>query len=108
MNKKTTPEAQPEKSWPDAKTAKHGNKMVEVRNRFWTDKIAFEDGMIIPKHCWDNGVVLMDSNKDHGISPENPRPFNSILELPATLAKVLEEHGVKLHPNNKLRKILFP
>ncbi len=108
MSKATTPKIQPESSWPEAKTAKHGNKMIEIRIRFWTDEIAFDDDMIIPKHCWDNGVVLMDTNKDHGISSENPRPFGSILELPAVLAKVLQEHGVKLHPNTKLRKILHP
>lgn len=64
--------------------------------------------MIVPKHCWDHGVVLMDSNKDHGISPASPKPFNSILEMPSVLAKVLAEHGVKLHPGNKLSKILHP
>jgi len=78
--------------------------MIEVRIRFWTDKIATQPGHVVPKHAWDNGVVLMDSNQDHGISPGNPKPFKSLMDLTSVLEKVLIEHGVKLHPGDRLSK----
>ena len=36
----------------EALAAKHGQKMLEVRVRFWTDDIAGKKGEIIPKHTW--------------------------------------------------------
>src|SRR6185436_21013835 len=74
---------------PYAHTAKHGEKMIEVRIRFWTDGIAEQKDTIIPKHAWDHGVVVMDINKSHGIAPKSPQPFNSLLDLQNALAKVL-------------------
>ena len=91
---------------PAARTAKHGDKMIEVRIRFWTDGIAEQKDTIIPKHAWDSGVVVMDSNKSHGIAPESPQPFNSILDLQSAIAKVLTEHGVTLRAHRKLRKLI--
>ena len=35
---------------PEAREAKYGGKMIEVKIRFWTDGIA-EAGKIIPKHA---------------------------------------------------------
>ena len=36
----------------EARAAKHGQKMLEARVRFWTDDIAGKKGEIIPKHAW--------------------------------------------------------
>jgi hypothetical protein len=88
----------------EARAAEHGNKMIEVRVRFWTDGIA-PKGSIFPKHAWDSGVVTMDGNKSHGIVPKSPAPFNSILELQAILAKVLVAHDVTLRPHRKSKKL---
>ncbi|HEX4146208.1 MAG TPA: hypothetical protein VHY91_22090 [Pirellulales bacterium] len=88
--------------------AKHGEKMIEVRVRFWTDSIAPEKGALIPKHAWDTGTVDMPKNESHGITAGDTRPFNSILELQAVIADVLAEHGVVLHANQRLRKIIQP
>ena len=96
----------PDNTTPAARAVKHGEKMIEVRIRFWTDGIAEQKDTVIPKHAWDSGVVVMDSNKSHGIAPEAPQPFNSILDLQNVLAKVLTEHGVTLHANRKLRKLI--
>ena len=96
----------PDDTTPTARTAKHGDKMIEVRIRFWTDGIAEQKDTIVPKHAWDNGIVVMDSNKSHGIAPKSPQPFASILDLQAVLAKVLTEHDVTLHANRKLRKLV--
>lgn len=96
----------PKVSTPTARTAKHGEKMIEVRVRFWTDGISQQKDTVIPKHAWDSGVVVMDSNHSHGIAPASPQPFNSILDLTSVLAKVLTAHGVTLHANSKLRKLI--
>jgi hypothetical protein len=33
--------------------AKHGEKMIEVKVRFWTNDISREAGKVIPKPCVD-------------------------------------------------------
>lgn len=85
--------------------ARHGERMIEVRVRLWTNELADGQGKIRPKHAWYHGVVLMDRNASHGIAPKNPRPFNSIMQLPAIVERVLIEHGVKLHPGDRTRKL---
>ncbi len=88
-----------------AAVAKHGDKMIEVRIRFWTDGIADQEHAVEPKHAWTTGIVVMDTNKSHGITPNKPKPFNSILDLQSVLAEVLMEHGVTLHVHRKDRKL---
>ena len=88
--------------------AKHGDKMIEVRVRFFTDGIARADGKIVKKHAWDSGFVSMDRNESHGIKPASPLPFNSILQLQTVLAKVLTQHGVTLYVSPKLQKLIKP
>ena len=75
---------------------KHGEKMIEVRVRFWTDSIADEKGKLIPKHCWNKGIVYMKNNKTHGIhgSSENPILFNSRDELDSAIEKLLDREGI--------------
>jgi hypothetical protein len=86
-----------------AQEAKHGEKMIEVKIRFWTDKLA-PGGQILPKHGWTSGVVRMESNPSHGISPKNPRPFNSLLDVGSVIEQVLIEHGIVLHPSQHMKK----
>jgi len=43
----------------------------------------------------------MSPNQTHGISPQNPRPFNSLAEMAVVIERVLAEHGVKLHPTRE-------
>ena len=45
--------------------AKQGEKMIEVKLRFWTNDISPEDGKVVPKHAWTSGVVRMEKNKSH-------------------------------------------
>ena len=98
----------PTPNTPTARVAQHGDKMIEVRVRFWTDNISDQENTIIPKHAWDGGVVVMDTNKSHGITPGPPRPFNSLLDLTSALAKVLVDHGITLHTSTKTRKLIQP
>ncbi len=43
--------------------AQHGQKMIEVKVRFWTNDIATDENMVVPKHAWCSGVVRMERNK---------------------------------------------
>ena len=88
----------------EARIAKHGQKMIEVQIRFWTNDIAEKKGQIIPKHAWTAGVVKVESNKAHGIQQENPIPFHSLLDLGSVIEKALINHGVILHPGRKMKK----
>jgi hypothetical protein len=86
--------------------AQHGEKMIEVKIRFWTNNISRTKGQIVPKHAWSAGVVRMEPNKSHGIVPESPEPFHTLMDVTAVVEKVLVRHGVVLHMSRKLRKYL--
>jgi hypothetical protein len=86
--------------------AKQGEKMIEVKVRFWTNSISPEDGKVIPKHAWTSGVVRMERNRSHDIAPGNPIPFHSLLDIGAVIERVLIEHGVVLHPSRKMQKYI--
>lgn len=91
-----------------SKKAKHGEKMIEIRLRFWTNGIAEEKGNIIPKQAWTSGVVSIDRNESHGIQPTNPLPFHSLLDIGRVVEKVLITHDIILHPGNRDEKYLQP
>ena len=90
----------------EAKEAKHGQKMIEVKVRFWTNDLVEGKDRIRPKHAWTNGVVRIKRNPAHNISPLPPIPFNSLMDLPAAIEKVLIQHGIKLHLSNKQSKTI--
>ncbi|MEQ8694560.1 MAG: hypothetical protein RIC85_04475 [Gammaproteobacteria bacterium] len=84
--------------------AKQGEKMIEVKLRFWTNDIAPEPGKVLPKNAWTAGVVRIERNKSHGIDPSKPLPFHSLLDVGAVIEKVLIEHGIVLHPSRRMAK----
>lgn len=86
--------------------AKHGEKMIEVKIRFWTNDIAEGSGKILPKHAWTSGVVRMERNEAHGISPQSPVPFHTLMDLTTIVERVLIAHKIKLHPSRKLTKYI--
>lgn len=92
----------------EAREAEWGSRMIEVKVRFWTDKIADGKGKILPKHAWNAGVVRMDRNEPHEIVPGAPIPFNSFADLPAKVEQLLIEHEIKLHLSRKQRKYIAP
>jgi hypothetical protein len=63
-------------------------------------------GKIRPKHAWAAGVIRMARNESHGIEAAAPLPFNSLMELPGKLEKLLIDHGVKVHPSTRMAKYL--
>lgn len=91
---------------PRLKTTKatQGEKMIEIKVRFWTNDIARGKNKVIPKHARASGVVRMEPNPSHGISPKSPAPFHSLMDLPAVMERVLIAHGVTLHINRRMKK----
>ena len=96
----------PKKETPASHEAKHGEKMIEIKVRFWTNDISEEPDSIVPKHAWTAGVVRIQKNESHGIKPLNPLPFHSLLDLGVTIEKVLIKHGIVLHPSDKMCKYI--
>ena len=90
----------------ESREAKYGEKMIEVKVRFFTNAIAKGKGQIKPRHAWATGVVRMERNESHGIIPGYPRPFNSLMEVPAVIEKVLIQHGITLHCDKKMEKYI--
>ncbi len=88
--------------------AAQGEKMIEVKLRFWTNDIASAKGKIVPKHGWTSGVVRMERNRSHGIEPGSPKPFHSLLDVGAVIEQVLIDHGVSLHPSRRMVKYIKP
>lgn len=91
---------------PQSRKAPQGEKMIEVKVRFWTNDLAGAAGEIVPKHAWASGVVRMETNASHGITPGRPAPFHSLMDLPAVLERVLIAHGVTLHISRRMSKYL--
>lgn len=81
----------------ETREAAQGQRMIEIRVRFWTSDLADGEGRVRPKHAWSGGVVRISSNRSHGIVPRNPVPFNSMADIPVKIEKVLIDHGITIH-----------
>lgn len=90
----------------ETKEAKHGQKMIEIKLRFWTNDIADTPGHVVPKHAWSSGVVRVEGNEAHGIVPGQPQPFHSLMDVSAVIEKVLIQQGIVLHPSRRAKKYL--
>ena len=90
----------------EAREARQGEKMIELRVRFWTNDIAPGHDEVIPRHARTSGVVRIQRNLTHGIVPGKPKPFNSLVEIGAVMEKVLIEHGIVLRPSRRKRKYI--
>lgn len=91
----------------EEREAAWGGRMIEVRVRFWTDNIVPGKGKIRPKHGWTSGAVRIEKNEPHGIPPgTDPVIFNSLMDLPAAMGKVLTANGIKLHPSTRDKKYI--
>lgn len=84
--------------------AAYGEKMVELKLRFWTNDIAEGGGRILPKHAWSSGVVRVEANKSHGIVPGAPIPFQSLLDIGRAVEKCLIDQGIVLHASRRAQK----
>jgi hypothetical protein len=91
---------------PRPRKAPQGEKMIEVKVRFWTNDIAGGEGEIVPGHAWASGVIRMETNASHGIAPSRAVPFHSLMDLPAVMERVLIAHGVTLHISRRMGKYM--
>ncbi|MCB9720073.1 MAG: hypothetical protein H6756_04295 [Candidatus Omnitrophica bacterium] len=89
-----------------SREAKYGEKMIEIKVRFWTNKIADGKDEIIPKHCWDSGVVRIAPNKSHEIKSHNPIPFRSFMDIPRAIEDCITNAGLTIHADNYSYKYL--
>jgi hypothetical protein len=90
----------------DARDAAYGEKMIEIKVRFWTNNLATGRGKVRPKHGWTSGVVRIERNDSHDIVPKSPVPFNSMGEIAAKIEKVLIDHDITLHRSDRVAKYL--
>ena len=90
----------------EEREARFGERMIEIKIRLWTNDIAEGEGSILPKHAWTSGVVRLTKNDIHGIGQKKPLPFNSLMDLPAVIEKVLIANGITLHPSRVMKKYL--
>jgi hypothetical protein len=77
--------------------AQHGERMVQISVRFWTNNLASKKRHIVPKHVWDCGMVQMDTNGSHGIKSQAPTPFHSLAQLSGIVERVILKHGLNVH-----------
>jgi hypothetical protein len=86
--------------------AEYGERMIEVRVRFFTNGIAGEKGKIRPKHALTEGVARIAPNKSHGIVQKKLFHFDSLLDLGHAIQRVLIDEGIVLHPSGKMKKYI--
>ena len=84
----------------ESRKAVQGEKTIELKIHFFTNELAKKDE-IRPKHGWTRGTVGITTNESHGIPPgSRRRHFNWLMELPATIERVLIENGITLHSSS--------
>jgi hypothetical protein len=91
---------------PRAVRATHGEKMLELKVLFFTNGIARRRNAVLPGHGMTRGTVRMDRHIAHALGGGRARPFNSLMELPAAIERVLMDHGVTLHARGKMRRYM--
>ena len=88
----------------EQREAQQGERMIEIKVRFWTNDIAEGKGVILPKHAQSSGVVRIKRNSSHGIVPGKPLPFHSLMDLTSVIEKVLMAQGITLHSSRRMKK----
>lgn len=86
--------------------APHGEKMLVLNVRLFTNNIAKGTGKILPKHAWAAGVVTIRPNDAHGIKAEEQELFHTLLDLPVAIEKLLVKAGIVLHVGERMRRYL--
>lgn len=82
--------------------AEHGEKTIRITIRFWTNNISKKPGYVVKKECWDKGVVNVGTNKAHGLKMGKPIHFNSFMDIPSKIARLLKMHNIKLHRGHNI------
>jgi len=72
--------------------------------RFWTNDIA-GPGPIKPKHGWDSGMIHITANPSHRLKSIKAVPFQSLMDLPRAMEKVIIEYELTLLSGTKVREV---
>jgi hypothetical protein len=88
------------------KKAQAGDRTLKLSVVFFTDKLAQGNGRVRPKHAWAAGMVALAANPSHGVAGGRSVPFQSLLDLPAAIEKVLIKRGIRLHANWKMKQYM--
>jgi hypothetical protein len=91
----------------EAREPKHGEHMIEVKVRFWTDSLAGPKGSVKPWHGWTSGAVRLSANEAHGIVPAKAVMFNSLAEIPRAIERALIANRVILHHADRDRRYVM-
>ena len=84
------------------KLAKSSDRTIKVELMFWTNGIASTKGKIVPKVCWDFGMVHILGNGSHSIKrSKSPIPFNTFSEIESKIEKGLKSEGIILLKHEK-------
>ncbi len=90
----------------EEREAKWGQKMIEVKVRFWTNGLAVVKGNIKPMYAKGSGVVRIKKNRAHGITPGRPIHFRSLMDLPAKIEKLLIQEGILIRRSRQMHKYI--
>lgn len=82
----------------------HGERMIEVKLRFWTNDIAETPNLICRKHAWTSGIARINKNVAHGIKGSDPVPFHSLLDVGRAIEKAMIQAGISLHHSRREKK----
>ena len=69
-------------------------------------KVDFFTTDLDKKHAWTRGTIRIVRNKWHGIVPGRNLHFNSLMEIPTIIERVLIEQRIHLHPDSKMAKYI--
>lgn len=74
---------------------KYGKKTIELTVRFWTNDISDKEDHIVPKVCWEHGMITLKKNETHGLEVRK-RAFKSIAHLSRAVEELLKASKVKV------------
>jgi hypothetical protein len=90
----------------DSKFIKRGKRQIVLEVRFNTDSMVPDKplGTIVPKNMWDNGMVRVRANPEHGLKSQTPIHFNSFAEILLAIETTIRDSGLTLHTSSRSRK----
>jgi hypothetical protein len=81
-------------------------RTIELKIRFFTNKLAKGNGHVVPKHAHGDGMVSIVANPTHGIMKNGAGvPFHSVAQIAVAVERVLSREGVTIHPGALMRYV---
>ncbi len=75
------------------KKPEHGENTIQLSVYFWTNNIAKKKGHIVPKTCWEHGMIIVRKNESHGIEG-GKKAFRSIAHIPRIIEELLRDSKI--------------